>query len=129
MKRVKTFRMSEADQEVLGLLADELGKNEADTLRAIIADGLRYRMMRNEPPVHAYLVETLTDEAVVEEYLHFIDAVREKAGLMGRDGEPSRYRFAKVPKGGRWEEQGVAGGWGVLETCMRFTKNGYEKAI
>ncbi len=126
-KQVKTFRLSEADQAVLAALAGELGTNDSDTLRAVIADGLRYRMMQNDPPVHSYFVETLTPEAVVADYLEFLDAVRDRAGLMGPDGKKPRFYFAKVPKGGKWEANGVAGGWAVLPKSMSFTKDGYNK--
>ena len=129
MKRVKTFRFSEADLAVLDALGEQLGGHETETLRAILADGLRYRMENNEPPVHSHFLFPLKPEAIVEEFLHFLDAVRDQAGLMGLNGKESEYYFAKAPKGGRWEEEGVAGGWAVLDKKTRFTKNGYERAI
>ena len=129
MKVVKTFRFSEADLAVLDALGEQLGGHETETLRAIVADGLRYRMEHNEPAVHPHFLDPLVPEAVVEEFLHFLDAVRDQGGLKGLDGKPSNYYFAKAPKGGRWEEEGVAGGWAVLDRKTRFTKNGYEQVI
>jgi hypothetical protein len=51
-KQVKTFRMGAEECEVLELLGAEGGQGRTEVLRGLIADGLRWRMTRNEPPVH-----------------------------------------------------------------------------
>jgi len=130
MKRVKTFRFSESDLAVLDALSDELGgASEADTLRAVVADGLRHRMTRGEPPVHPHFLEGLTPEAVAQECLAYIAAVREQVGAMRPDGTAPEHYFAQVPAGGRWEAEGVAGGWAVLDKRTKFTPNGYEREV
>ena len=128
-KQVKTFRMGAEECEVLELLGAEGGQGRTEVLRGLIADGLRWRMTRNEPPVHRYFVETLTDEAMVPAYLDFCDAVRDRAGLPGRDGAESRFHFVKVPRVGKWKDACPEGGWAVLPKTMRFTKTGYEQDI
>jgi hypothetical protein len=74
-------------------------------------------------------VETLKDEAMVPAYLDFIDAVRDRACLPGRDGAESRFHFLKVPRIGKWKDACPEGGWAVLPKTMRFTKTGYEQDI
>ena len=126
-KIVKTFRFSDEDVAVLEELKTQADANEVDTLRAIIADGLRYRMEHNEPPVHPYFLDPLTPEAVISDFVEFMDAVRDRAGLLGRNGKEPKFYFARVPKGGKWEANGIAGGWAVLPKSMSFTKDGYNK--
>ena len=81
--------------EVLELLGAEGGQGRTEVLRSLIADGLRWRMTRNEPPVHRYFVETLKDEAMVHAYLDFIDAVRDRAGQGAGRGD-ARSRLADL---------------------------------
>jgi len=128
MMRVKTFRFSEADLAVLDALSEELGgASEADTLRAVVAEGLRHRMEHGTPPLHPYFLDGLKPEAVADEYLAYIDAVRDQVGVMRSDGTPPAHYFAQIPAGGRWEAEGVAGGWAVLDKKTRLTPNGYER--
>ena len=128
MMRVKTFRFSEADLAVLDALSEELGgASDADTLRAVVADGLKLRMTRCAPGIHPYFLDGLKPEAVADEYLAYIDAVRDQVGVMRPDGTPPAHYFAQVPAGGRWEAEGVAGGWAVLDRKTRFTPNGCER--
>lgn len=130
MKRVKTFRFSEADLEVLDALSEELGgASEAESLRALLAEGLRHRMERCTPPVHPHFTEGLKPDAVAEAYLDYIDAVRDSVGVMRPDGTAPTHYFAQVPAGGRWEAEGVAGGWAVLDKRTKFTPNGYEREV
>lgn len=130
MKRVKTFRFSDADLAVLDALSEELGgASEAESLRVLLAEGLRHRMEHGDPPVHPHFTEGLKPEAVAEAYLDYIDAVREQVGVMRPDGTAPTHYFAQVPAGGRWESEGVAGGWAVLDKRTKFTPNGYEREV
>jgi len=86
-------------------------------------------MERCTPPVHPHFTEGLRPEAVAEAYLDYIDAVREQVGVMRPDGTAPTHYFAQVPAGGRWEAEGVAGGWGVLDKRTKFTPNGYEREV
>lgn len=130
MKRVKTFRFSEDDLAVLDALSGVLGGvSEAECLRALLAEGLRHRMEHGDPPVHPHFLDALKPEAVAEAYLDYIDAVREQIGAMRPDGTAPTHYFAQVPAGGRWEAEGVAGGWAVLDKRTKFTPNGYEREV
>lgn len=126
MKQVKTFRFSEVEVALLDALSGEFGaESEADALRAVVADGLRHRMEQGEPPLDPRFVETLKDEAVVEEYLNYLDAVRDRAGLKRPDGSPPEHHFVQVPAGGSWESQCWGGGWIVVHKCVRATPDGF----
>jgi len=126
VKQVKTFRFSEAEVALLDALSGEFGAgSEADALRSVVADGLRHRMEQGEPPIAPLLVETLKDEAVVEEYLNYLDAVRERAGLNRPDGSPPQHHFVQVPAGGTWESRCCGGGWMVVHKSVRLTPQGF----
>jgi hypothetical protein len=72
MKRVKTFRLAEADLAVLDALSGVLGGvSEAECLRVLLAEGLRHRMEHGDPPVHPHVTEGLKPEAVAEAYLDY----------------------------------------------------------
>ncbi|HOG29397.1 MAG TPA: hypothetical protein PLT35_08960 [Vicinamibacterales bacterium] len=130
MKRVKTFRFSEADLAVLDELSEAFGgASEAETLRRLLAEGLRYRMEHCTPPVHPHFLDAIKPEAMPQEFLEYLDAVREQVGVMRPDGTAPTHYFAQVPAGGRWEAEGVAGGWAVLDKRTKFTRNGYEREV
>jgi hypothetical protein len=130
MKRVKTFRFSEADLAALDELSEVLGgASEAETLRRLVAEGLRHRMEHGTPPIHPHFLDAIRPEAKPQEFLDYIDAVREQVGAMRPDGTTPTHYFAQVPAGGRWEAEGLAGGWAVLEKRTRFTPNGYEREV
>ncbi len=126
MKQVKTFRFSEAEVALLDALSGEFGAgSEADALRSVVTDGLRHRMEQGEPPIAPLLVETLKDEAVVEEYLNYLDAVRERAGLKRLDGSPPQHHFVQIPADGSWESKCSGGGWMVVHKSVRLTPQGF----
>ncbi len=101
MKRVKTFRFSEADLAVLDALSGVLGGvSEAECLRALLAEGLRHRMEHGDPPVHPHFTEGLRPEAVAEAYLDYIDAVYDYLLVKRPDGTAPTHYFAQVPAGG-----------------------------
>lgn len=130
MKRVKTFRLSDADLAVLDALSEELGGvSEAESLRALLAEGLKSRMRRCDPPIAEYFLMNLSPEGAAKEYLDYLDAVNDRLGLIGSDGKPPSHYFAQVPAGGKWEAKGLAGGWAVLPKSLRFTPDGYEQEV
>jgi len=128
MERAKRVGLSAADWAVLEMLAGELdGASAADSLRFLLAEGLKRRMERGEPPMEPSFFDTLKPEAVAREYLDYIDAVLDRCGLLRPDGSLPTHYFAQVPTGGKWEADGMAGGWAVLDKRMRFTPDGYDR--
>ncbi len=60
MKRVKTFRFSEADLGVFDAPSGVLGGvSEAECLRVLLAEGLRHRIEHGNPPVHPHFTKGL----------------------------------------------------------------------
>lgn len=115
-------------------LVAELRSGEEDVtsgVRNLIGCGMIDTMANAEPRVDPYFIEELrhsTFEGIVQEYLKWLEAVRLHVGIANPDGARPRYRFEKVPTGGRWAARGVTG-FGVLHDSMRFTADGIEQII
>ena len=120
-----TFRTEDELQAIIDTEA-ELHGSITDALKDLIADGLRYRMIVNDPSVHRTFLDPLTPDGAIAEYCHFLEAIRGRAGLGNDDGSAPRYRFVQVPAGGRWEAKGLADAWAVLPENMNLTPDGRE---
>jgi hypothetical protein len=92
------------------------------------ADAARWRMChQTNKRIHPQQLALLPAPAVISEYVHFLDAKFGEGGLLGCDGQPSKYRLKKIPAGGAWEKLGMAGSWHVLHESERLTKDGVER--
>jgi len=121
MTKTFTFRTDDELQAIIDR-EGEMHGSLTDGIKDLVADGLRYRMMVNTPPIAAAFLAPLTPDGVIRAYVEFLEAIRGKAGLV----QNPRYRFCQVPAGGRWEQKGLAGAWAVLPTNIGFTLNGKE---
>jgi hypothetical protein len=123
-----TFSLSQRDLDFIETVQLGLsGANRSETLRSIFAAAARWRMTQEghgDKRLCPADLEPLTDVAVMDEYLHFIDAIRDEGGLNGLDGQPSRYHFAVYPPGGWWHANGRKGFWTVLGQGQELTPDG-----
>jgi hypothetical protein len=100
-----------------------------EAVRELLADGMRFRMLNNEPPVHPYFVMKLSPPAVAKQYMQFLEAVADRAGVVGPSGKAkSDFRFVQLPAGGKWEACGLDGAWQVLNRSFEPTPDGYRQA-
>jgi len=123
--KTMTFRFEDRLARIVDAEAQAKGTATAAVLE-MIADGLRYRMESNDPPVHRHFHEAFSPEGVVQFYSEFLEAVRLRAGVVGPE---DRHRFEQAPNGGAWERKGLAGAWAVLDRTERFTPDGIELSL
>lgn len=102
-KEFKTIRLAQ-ETELLGLMGKQVNESAASHLTDLMADGLRFRMLRGNFRPSKVLLDRLTSEELFVFYCRWNDAIETSTGFQGPLG--NRFEFAVVAEDIDFAEKG-----------------------